>query len=411
MPEEMGVWEFIEKTAREVSHSFGYMGIRTPVFEATELFTRGVGDTTDVVQKEMYTFTDKDGRSLTLRPEGTASIARSIIESGKVSDAMPLRLFYFINCFRYEKPQAGRSREFWQYGVELYGADTPYADAEVISLADTFIKKLGILSVVLNINSIGCPKCRPNYREALKEYFTSHKAELCDTCNKRLETNPLRILDCKSPICSGIANNAPKTLDYLCDECKTHMDTLVSCLKELGIFFTINPRIVRGLDYYTRTVFEFISPNIGAQSTICGGGRYDGLVKELGGPQLSGIGFAMGITRLIMELQAIGKLPIADFSPTIYVAPMGDDAKLFALKLASKLRAAGIKAESDIVGRSLKAQMKYSDKKGSFYTLIIGDSELSSGKAILKNMKTSEQTEINLFDTEQLISKLHSENI
>lgn len=410
MPEEMGIWEFIEKTAREVSHSYGYSGIRTPVFEATELFTRGVGDTTDVVQKEMYTFTDKDGRSLTLRPEGTASIARSIIESGKVSDAMPLRLFYFINCFRYEKPQAGRSREFWQYGVELYGAPTPFADAEVISLADTFIKKLGINSIQLNINSIGCPKCRPNYRDALKNYFTEHSHELCETCNKRLNTNPLRILDCKSPICSEIASNAPKTIDYLCDDCKSHMDTLTSCLKELKIDYVINPKIVRGLDYYTRTVFEFISPNIGAQSTICGGGRYDGLVHELGGPEIGGIGFAMGITRLIMELEAMGIAPKSDLCPTIYIAPMGDNAKLFSLSLADKLRAAGIRAESDIVGRSLKAQMKYSDKKGAHYSLIIGDSELESKKATLKNMKTSDQTEINLTDTELLIKKLQSEN-
>ena len=404
LPEEMPAWRYLENTARKTAAKYGFAEIRTPVFEATELFRRGVGDTTDVVQKEMYSFTDRDGRSMTLRPEGTASLARSIIESGKCAEAMPLKLFYIINCFRYEKPQAGRSREFWQFGSELYGAPTPEADAEIISLADDFLHTVGLKSASLHINSIGCKCCRPKYREALTAYFASRRDELCDTCKGRLETNPLRILDCKSPICSAIAADAPKTVEHLCDDCKTHLQRLEQCLTALGIPYAVDPRIVRGLDYYTGTVFEFITPVIGAQSTVCGGGRYDGLVKELGGPALSAIGFAMGITRLLLALKAEGTLPEEDTAPLLYIAPMGAAAALRGMELTRALRAAGVYCESDLVGRSLKAQMKYADKKGSRFTLILGDSELERGSAVMKNMKTGEQREVSLSESSEILS-------
>ncbi|MBE6638584.1 MAG: histidine--tRNA ligase [Ruminococcaceae bacterium] len=404
LPEEIPYWQFIEQKARKVSRRFGFREIRTPVFEATELFQRGVGNTTDVVQKEMYTFEDRDGRSLTLRPEGTAGIARAIIENGKCGDAMPLKLFYFINCFRYEKPQAGRSREFWQFGTEMYGAETPEADAEVISLAHSLLKEIGLTEITLHINSIGCPNCRPTYRAALKSYFEANKEPLCDTCKGRLETNPMRILDCKSPICKEIAKNAPKTFEHLCADCSAHMDALCANLNALNIPYEIDPNIVRGLDYYTRTVFEFITPVIGAQSTVCGGGRYDGLVKEIGGPNLSGIGFAMGITRLILALEATGKLPATDYETDLYIASMGKDAAKAALTIAGAVRDADLRCESDLVSRSLKAQMKYADKKGARFTLILGDNELLSGKANLKNMKTSEQTEVDIRNIPALLS-------
>jgi len=402
LPEEVHVWQFIEKKAREVAARYGFSEIRFPAFESTELFCRGVGDTTDVVQKEMYTFTDRDNRSLTLRPEGTASVVRSLIENGKCSDTMPLKLFYLINCFRYEKPQAGRSREFFQFGVELFGASSPAADAEVIALGAELLRELGVTGVVLKINSIGCPECRPAYRDALRSYFKEHESELCDTCRVRLESNPLRILDCKSPICSALAEKAPKTLEHLCDDCKAHMDTLCAMLDDLNIQYVIDPKIVRGLDYYNRTVFEFTAENIGAQSAVGGGGRYDGLVEQLGGPKLAGLGFAMGITRIILAMNQSGVLPEKNPGPALYIASMGDAAKQYAVRTAAALRSAGIHAECDIVGRSLKAQMKYADKIGAKYTVVVGDNELNEDKAVLKNMRGGEPLDISLSDTEAL---------
>ncbi|MBE6573590.1 MAG: histidine--tRNA ligase [Ruminococcaceae bacterium] len=406
MPEETPIWQFIEATARNTAARYGYKEIRTPTFEATELFQRGVGDTTDVVQKEMYTFTDRENRSFTLRPEGTASVARALIENGRCSDTLPLKLYYMINCFRYEKPQAGRSREFYQFGVEMYGAADAAADADTIGVANSIIRNLGITDVSLHINSIGCPNCRPAYRLELYNYFKAHEDELCDTCKSRLETNPLRILDCKSPICSKIAEGAPKSIDHLCPECAEHMDKLKNHLDEMGIEYEIDTNIVRGLDYYTRTVFEFICTAIGAQSTVCGGGRYDGLMKELGGPQMPGIGFAMGITRLILAMKACNAIPDTDNFPSLYIAPMGAAAQCKAAGIVSKLRSLGVYAEYDLVGRSLKAQMKYADKTGAFFTLIIGDSELESGKAILKNMKESSQQEIDFNDIKSLMQAI-----
>ncbi len=405
MPEEIPTWRFIEETARAVATRYGFDEIRTPTFEATELFRRGVGDTTDVVQKEMYTFLDRgdEGRSITLRPEGTASIARAIIEHGRCSDAMPLKLFYIISCFRCEAPQAGRSREFYQFGTELYGTETPAADATSIAVADALLRELGLPNIKLHINSIGCPECRPNYRAALVEYFSAHEAELCPTCQARLKTNPLRILDCKSPICHKIAEGAPRTLDHLCPACADHHKGLTEALDALGITYEVDTAIVRGLDYYTRTVFEFIAEGIGAQSTVCGGGRYDGLTEQIGGPRLPGIGFAMGITRLIMAMEAAGITVPGKQPPKLYIASLGAAASMKALQLAEALRNDGLYVECDLVGRSLKAQMKYANKIGADYTLILGDNEIETGRAMLRSMKDSAQEEIAL---EELAEKL-----
>ncbi len=391
-PEDTEKLRFVEATAREAAARFGFGEIRVPTFEATELFSRGVGGTTDVVQKEMYTFVDRDGPSITLRPEGTAGVARAIIENGKYGDAMPLKYYYIINCFRHERPQAGRFREFSQFGVEMFGSESPLADATIIALADSIISDLGIEDVSLHINSIGCPNCRPNYHAKLKEYFASRKDELCDTCKGRLETNPMRILDCKSPICKSIAKDAPKSVDHLCPECSAHMDKLKASLDKMGIAYEIDTSIVRGLDYYTRTVFEFICGGIGAQSTICGGGRYDGLMEEIGGNHLPACGFGMGITRLLPAV----KFPEKEGGPALYIAPLGENAQLYAMQTVNALRKAGIAAECDVVGRSLKAQMKYANKIGARYTLMVGDSELEAGSANLRNMQEGTQETVEL---------------
>ena len=403
LPEDSPTWQYIENTARRVTKRYGFNEIRFPTFESTELFRRGVGSTTDVVQKEMYTFTDREGRSFTLRPEGTACVVRSLIENGKCSDTMPQKLYYLINCFRYEKPQAGRSREFFQFGTEVFGSASPMTDATLISLAHTLLTELGIKGVHLHINSIGCPDCRPAYRDALKSYFANRKTELCETCQGRLDTNPMRILDCKSPICSAIAEGAPKTIEHLCPECEEHFNALKRYLDAEGIPYTVNPSIVRGLDYYTRTVFEFIADGIGAQSTVCGGGRYDGLVKELGGPALPACGFAMGITRLILAMEASGVTVEKPEGPLLYIAPLGETARVKALSIVSALRKKGVYADCDIVGRSLKAQMKYADKIGAKFTLMLGDAEIESGKANVKNMEDSGQTEITLDEIEAFL--------
>ena len=396
MEPEINAWKYIESTVRRVAENFGFGEIRTPAFEDLGLFARGVGEGTDVVQKEMYAFADKEGRQFALRPEGTAGVVRAVIENGKCSDTLPLKYFYLINCFRYEKPQAGRSREFFQFGTEMLGSADPAADFTVISLAAAVLRELGLKNVSLHINSIGCPSCRPAYREALKEYLTAHRDELCDTCKSRLETNPLRILDCKNETCKKIGDNAPKTVDHLCPDCASHLESLKKYLDACGIDYLIDPRIVRGLDYYTRTVFEFIAEGIGAQSTVCGGGRYDGLVKELGGPEMPACGFAMGITRLILAMEQCGVEIPGKARPELYTAALGEMARAYGLALTDSLRAVGIKAECDVSGRSLKAQMKYADKIGARRTLIIGDSEVESRRAVLKNMETSEQTKVDL---------------
>ena len=396
LPSEVYKNQFIEQIVIDIAGKFGFKELRIPVFEHTELFQRGVGETTDVVQKEMYTFDDKGGRSITLRPEGTAGVARAFLEHGLFNEALPQKLCYVINCYRYEKPQAGRWREFQQFGVEMLGTSSPAADAEVISLANEIFAFLGIENLQLELNSIGCPECRKNYHNALREYFESKKENLCPTCLERLGKNPMRILDCKSPICKEICEGAPAIIDYICDDCSSHFESVKKYLDVMNIDYVVNPRIVRGLDYYTRTVFEFVSTQIGAQGTVCGGGRYDGLVEELGGPHTPSLGFAMGTGRLLMLLEAQGiELP-APGACELYVAPMGENASLEAMKIVHDLRAGGISSQTDVAGRSLKAQMKYADKIGARYTMVLGDNEIEQGKANLKNMDNGEVTEVEL---------------
>jgi len=398
LPSESHKWQYLENTLLRTAELFGFREIRFPTFEHTELFLRSVGDTTDVVQKEMYTFTDKGDRSITLRPEGTAGTVRAVMEHGLLADALPLKVSYVTSCFRYEKPQAGRLREFHQFGAELFGARDPSADAELIAMAAEALAAAGVEDLSLEINSIGCPNCRPGYHAALKQYFEGYRDQLCPTCQERLEKNPLRILDCKSPVCAAIAKDAPVGLDYLCDDCREHFEGLKARLDALGIAYTVNPRIVRGLDYYTKTVFEFVSGQIGAQGTVCGGGRYDGLVEELGGAPTPALGFAMGLERLLLVLEA-GKAEFPDpVGCDVYFASMGQAAALKAIRLCGALRREGICAQCDLMNRSVKAQMKYANKLGARYTMVLGDDELASGSARLKNMATGEETTLAIGD-------------
>ena len=396
-------WQFVESRMLDTARLFGFSEIRVPVFEHTEVFKRSVGDTTDVVQKEMYTFDDKGGRSITLRPELTAGVIRSVLENGLTNGPLPLKVCYVGGCYRYEKPQAGRLREFHQFGVECVGAAAPNADAEVISLAKQVLNNIGIEKISLEINSIGCPECRKKYQEALKEYFRKNIDTLCDTCRDRLERNPMRILDCKSPICKQLCENAPVVIDYLCDECENHFSEVKNHLNAADIKYTVNPHIVRGLDYYTRTVFEFVSGDIGAQSTVCGGGRYDGLIAQMGGQPTASLGFAMGIERLMMVLEAqnapMPEPPVCD----LYIASMGENASLKATALCSQLRDFGYSVQTDICGKGLKAQMKFANKIGAIFTMVLGDNELANNSAKLKNMQSGEEIEINL---DELVDKL-----
>lgn len=396
LPKDVYKNQYIEATCLGVAEQFGYKEIRTPVFEHTELFQRGVGDTTDVVQKEMYTFDDKGGRSITLRPEGTAGAVRSYLENGLCNEALPQKVCYNTSCYRYEKPQAGRLREFHQFGIECFGSASPIADAEIIALAKAIFDNLEVKDLSLEINSIGCPSCRAEYHKALKEYFSARKDELCDTCKDRLERNPMRILDCKSPVCSEIAKDAPVMLDYLCDECKEHFDKVQSYLTAQNIEFNINPKIVRGLDYYTKTVFEFVSDSIGAQGTVCGGGRYDGLVEELGGQKTASLGFGMGLERLMLLMEAQNCPFPEPQTADLFIVALGDKAVLKALEISKDMRAEGFGCLMDLNQRSVRAQMKYADKLGAKFNLVIGDNEVESGSAKLKNMSTGEETDIQL---------------
>lgn len=396
LPSESYKNQYIEATCLSVAEAFGYKEMRTPVFEHTELFQRGVGDTTDVVQKEMYTFDDKGGRSITLRPEGTAGAARAFLENGLSNEALPQKICYLTSCYRYEKPQAGRLREFHQFGIECFGATSPLADAEMIMLAGQVFNELGVKDLHLELNSIGCPECRAEYHKALKEYFSQYTDELCDTCNDRLERNPMRILDCKSPVCSKIAEDAPVVLDYLCDECREHFEKVKAYLTAAGIEYVINPQIVRGLDYYTKTVFEYVSDAIGSQGTVCGGGRYDGLLEELGGQHTPSLGFAMGLERLQLVMEAQG----CDFpepsKPDLFIVAMGEKATLKAVEIAKDMRDEGFSVVYDLNGRSLRAQMKYADKLGAKFNVVIGDNEVENKVVSLKDMATGESSEINL---------------
>ena len=393
LPEESYKWQYVEGVARELSTLFNLKEIRTPVFEHTELFLRGVGETTDVVTKEMYTFKDKGDRSITLKPEGTAGVGRAFIENGLQNGVLPAKMYYIIPAFRYERPQAGRLREFHQFGVETFGAKGADADAETIMIADTLLKKLG-LNVKLYINSIGCPTCRKAYNQALKAFFAPHLDGLCYDCKTRYEKNPLRLLDCKEENCKKINADAPKILDCLCDDCKAHFESLKEYLALAGIGYEINPRIVRGLDYYTRTVFEFVSTDIGAQGTVCGGGRYDGLIKELGGNPCPAVGFAVGIERLLMVMEQVGAFLPEPKKPTVYIAGMDGDSRKKAFEIAANLRRNGVFAETDHMERSVKAQFKYADKIGAKFVAVIGGNELLEGVMNVKNMATGESEKV-----------------
>ena len=385
LPQDSYKWQYVEGVARETAKLFNLKEIRTPTFEHTELFQRGVGDTTDIVTKEMYTFKDKGDRSITLKPEGTAGAVRSFIENGMYSGVLPVKMYYLTPAFRYERPQAGRLREFHQFGVELFGAKSAQTDAEAIAMADTLLKKLG-LQVKLYINSIGCPTCRAAYNRALKAFFEPHLNGLCYDCKTRFEKNPLRLLDCKEEGCKQINKDAPSILDYLCEECGNHFEEVKACLDLAGIAYEIDPRIVRGLDYYTRTVFEFVSSAIGAQGTVCAGGRYDGLIEELGGNSVPAVGFAAGIERLLIVMEQTGVEIPDQGKPTVYIAGMDGECRKKAFELALTLRRAGIFAEIDHMERSIKAQFKYADKLGAKYVAVIGGNELAEGIMNVKNM-------------------------
>lgn len=397
LPKDVYKWHTVEKIARETAESFGFGEIRVPTFENTDLFLRSVGETTDVVQKEMYTVKAKE-TEFTLRPEGTAGTIRAMLQNGMLNEALPQRVYYILSCFRHERPQAGRLREFHQFGLEMAGSAAPTADAEVILLAKTLLERLGLKNIELHINSIGCPKCRAKYHEALRAYFEPHVDELCDSCKDRLVKNPMRLLDCKSPICKEIGKDAPIITDYLCEECEEHFKKLQKYLTGFGIEFTVDPRIVRGLDYYTKTVFEFVTTEIGAQGTVCGGGRYDGLIEQLGGQSVPALGFGMGIERLLIVMDKQGCDYLIPKKCDLYFATMGDAALEKAMQLTKELRELGYCAEYDLMGRGLKAQMKYANKINAAFTVVIGDNELESGKVKLKEMTKGDETEVALDD-------------
>lgn len=405
MPDQVYKWHYIEKKWKDVCQRYGFKEIRTPIFEHTELFQRGIGDTTDVVQKEMYTFNDHGNRSITLKPEGTSGAVRAFIEHKQYAEVQPTKYYYNTDCFRYEKPQSGRLRHFHQFGIEVFGTPNMMADAEVICLAHDFLTDLGITEIELRINSVGCPECRKKYREALKAYLLPHYEDLCGTCKERFERNPMRIIDCKSEICQAIVKDAPRMIDYLCDDCRNAFEDLKSNLTAMGIDFTIDPNIVRGLDYYTKTAFEFVTTKIGAQGTVCGGGRYDHLVEELGGPPIPGVGFGLGIERLLLLMEANNAYFPEENRVDAFIAVMGDAAKAFGLKLARELRAKGITAEMDTLARNIKGQFKYADRLNARYTLVIGDNELEKGVVSLKDMVKSEQREIKIEDIYKEITK------
>ncbi len=405
LPAESYKWQYIENTAREVAKNFGISEIRTPTFEHTEVFLRGVGEGTDIVNKEMYTFLDKGGRSITLKPEGTAGVARAFVENGLFNSALPVKLFYITQCFRYERPQAGRLREFHQFGIEFLGSKEANIDAEAIVFAKTFFDKLKVTGLSLYINSIGCKECRGKYEDALKSYLKANIDKLCPLCRERFDKNPLRILDCKNEDCKKITDNAPSIIDYICEDCSTHFEKVKKLLDLSGVEYKVNPKIVRGLDYYTKTVFEFVSENIGAQGTVCGGGRYDGLVEQLGGASVPGIGFALGIERLLLLMSSIGVEIPNDGKVKIYVAPMGEKEAEVAFTLVNGMRVKGIVAETDHMQRGIKAQFKYADKIGAEYVAVIGSSELAEGKVKVKKMADGSEETVAITDLVEYMLK------
>ncbi|MDA3731493.1 histidine--tRNA ligase [Niameybacter massiliensis] len=396
--DEMRKWLEMEETIRGLCDDFGFTQIRTPMFEFTNLFQRSVGDTTDVVQKEMYSFIDKGENAITLKPESTAGVARSYIEHNMGADVQPIKVYYMSPTFRYEKPQAGRQRQFHQFGVEMFGSDSPTADAEIISIGYELLKRMGINKVELHINSLGDPECRKKYNEALKAFLETKKDGLCPLCNERREKNPLRVLDCKNPACQEMFHDAPTVLDTLGEGCKAHFEKVQELLTAMGIPFVVDPKIVRGLDYYTKTVFEFVSCDIGAQGTVCGGGRYNGLIQEIGGKPTPAVGFGAGMERLILAKEAEQGNTLPPATRDLFLGYRGEEATITAYKLITELRSAGISAESDHLQRSVKAQMKFANKIGAKYSAIIGESELENQVINLKNMETGETKEVAFAD-------------
>ena len=405
MPDQVYKWHYIEKKWKDVCQRYGFKEIRTPIFEHTELFQRGIGDTTDVVQKEMYTFNDHGGRSITLKPEGTSPAVRAFIEHKMYAEVQPIKLYYDIPCFRYEKPQSGRLRQFHQFGVETFGTPNMVADAEIIAIGYDFLTSMGVSDLTLEINSVGCPHCRAEHRKALKEFLAPKFDQLCDTCKSRYDKNPMRILDCKSPQDQELVQGAPMMIDFLCDDCKKAFEELQQNLDAIGIPYVINPKIVRGLDYYTKTAFEFVTNSLGAQGTVCGGGRYDNLVQEVGGPPIPGVGFGLGKERLLMLMEANGVEIPKPSACDVFIATMGEKAKLCGQKLLFTLRRDGYKCQIDDLQRNFTGQFKYADRLGAKLAVVIGDNELENGVATCKDMISGEQTEVRFEDLKAEIDK------
>jgi histidyl-tRNA synthetase len=408
IPGEVEKWRWIESQFCQICEHYGYKEIRTPIFEHTELFQRGVGDTTDIVEKEMYTFMDRGNRSITLRPENTAPVVRAYLENKLYAGLQPVKLFYCGPMFRYDRPQAGRFRQFHQVGAEVFGSNDPAVDAEVIAMTMDFYARLGLKNLLLHINSVGCPVCRPAQRLALKKYFQPHLGGLCRDCQDRFEKNPLRILDCKVERCAAVGENAPATIDCLCPDCTEHFEQVKKNLDLLGISYTIDRRLVRGLDYYTHTAFEIMAPDIGAQSSIGGGGRYNGLIEICGGPPTPGVGYALGIERIILAMERQGAVVNEAFRPDVFVVTAGPEAGDTAFKLLFSLRSAGIAADKDYLGRSLKAQMKYAGKTGVRYVVMIGSEELSLGVALVRDMSAGDQEAVSLDDITAYLTRKKS---
>lgn len=410
LPDTVGHWTYVEEKIRKICKHYGFHELRTPIFEHTELFQRGIGEGTDVVDKEMYTFTDRGSRSITLRPENTASAVRAYLQNKLYGDNSLVKLFYMGSMFRYDRPQAGRMREFHQFGVESIGAESPLSDAEIIMLAVDFLQSLGMKDLSLSLNSVGCPRCRPKYREALKAYFREHLGELCRDCNDRFGRSPLRILDCKIDADKPFMAGAPKITDCLCDECKDHFERVKKLLTEAGIDFVLDPRLVRGLDYYTKTAFEIKYLPLGAQSAVAGGGRYDGLIEEMGGKPTPAVGFATGLERVLLALEKQNLLPENTPAEDAFVVALGDVAKEPAFCLLAKLRRAGLTASMDFAGRSMKAQMKQANKMHARFALILGEDEVKEGTVMMKDMVASKQEKVPLAEIiETINNQLHSE--
>ena len=410
LPGEVERWHHLEEVLRRVASLYGYREIRTPIFEHTELFQRGVGETTDIVEKEMYTFADKGDRSLTLRPEATASTVRAFVEHKLYAGSQPTKLYYIGPMFRYDRPQAGRFRQFHQYGVEVIGSPDPGVDAEVISMAMDLYDRLGLTNLTVELNSVGCPVCRPRHREALRTFLAPSQEKMCKTCQGRLDRNPLRILDCKNETCRAALEGAPTITESLCPDCSRHFRQVQEYLTALGINFRLEPRLVRGLDYYTQTAFEIIAQGIGAQSSIGGGGRYDGLVEQCGGPALPGIGYALGLERILLTMEQQGIKTGTATPLDVFVAALGDEAKRRGAVLAQHLRKLGLATERDYLDRSLKAQLKTADRLQAKYTLILGEEELKNEQVILRRMGESSQTVVGLNDvTNYLLAEIEGE--